>query len=33
MHEKQTIIYSVCIISMYVLWLIDYMKNKKDNGK
>ena len=33
MHEKQTIMYSVFIISMYVLWLIDYIKNKKDNGK
>lgn len=33
MYETQTIIYSVFIISMYVLWLIDYIKNKKDNGK
>jgi hypothetical protein len=33
MYETQTIMYSVFIISMYVLWLIDYIKNKKDNGK
>lgn len=33
MYETQTIIYSVCIISMYVLWFIDYIKKKKDNGK
>ena len=31
MYETQTIIYSACIIGMYVLWLIDYIKNKKQN--
>ena len=29
MYDKQTIIYSACIIGLYVLWLIDYIKNKK----
>lgn len=31
MYETQTIIYSACIITMYVLWLINYIKNKKQN--
>ena len=33
MYDNQTIVYVVCIMTMYVLWLIDYIKNKKDNGK
>ena len=32
MYDNQTIVYVVCIMTMYVLWLIDYIKNKR-NGK
>ena len=28
MYVKQTIVYVVCIMIMYVLWLRDYIKNK-----
>jgi hypothetical protein len=28
MYVKQTLIYVVCIMIMYVLWLRDYIKNK-----
>jgi hypothetical protein len=28
MYVRQTIVYVVCIMIMYVLWLRDYIKNK-----
>ena len=29
MYDNQTIMYVVCIMTMYVLWLRDFIKNKK----
>ena len=28
MYVRQTIVYVVCIMIMYVVWLRDYIKNK-----
>ena len=32
MYDNQTIVYVLCIMTAYVLWLRDYIKNKR-NGK
>lgn len=32
MYDNKTIVYVVCIMTGYVLWLFDYIKNKR-NGK
>ena len=29
MYDNQTIMYVVCIMTMYVLWLRDFIKNKR----
>ena len=29
MYDNQTIFYVVCIMTMYVLWLRDFIKNKR----
>ena len=29
MYVKQTIVYVVCIMIMYIVWLRDFIKNKR----